>query len=260
MQAQRLPARQGVVWVIAGYRLFRANMPLLSLLTFGYLMIFTLLSLLPKNIGVIIFLLIQPMLILAIANACQSMDSKSRLLAAPDLLTGILSHKAELIRLGSLQVAASLLTVFFVGLVFLFLGLDIKADAVPSDQVWPVLVFVVLFALPLQLAFWFAPLLIGWHNLPPVKSLFFSLVATLRNWRAFTAYALTLFAILFLPTLLSQLAIQVSEVFGQVVARTIEVLILILVMPVILAGTYISYRDIFVAPAALPASQLPVDE
>ena len=51
MQARRLLARQGIVWVVAGYRLFRANPPLLTMLTFLYLMVFTVMLVLPAGIG-----------------------------------------------------------------------------------------------------------------------------------------------------------------------------------------------------------------
>ena len=49
MQARRLPARQGIVWVVAGYRLFRANPPLLTMLSFLYLMVFTVMLVLPGS-------------------------------------------------------------------------------------------------------------------------------------------------------------------------------------------------------------------
>jgi hypothetical protein len=43
---------------------------------------------------------------------------------------------------------------------------------------------------PLSLLFWHAPALVHWHGIAPVKSLFFSLVACLRNFWAFTIYSL----------------------------------------------------------------------
>ena len=43
---------------------------------------------------------------------------------------------------------------------------------------------------PLSLLFWHAPALVHWHGVPPVKSLFFSLLACSRNWRAMTVYTL----------------------------------------------------------------------
>ena len=42
----------------------------------------------------------------------------------------------------------------------------------------------------MSLAFWPAPALVHWHQVPPLKSLFFSAVAVLRNARAFLVYGL----------------------------------------------------------------------
>jgi hypothetical protein len=42
--------------------------------------------------------------------------------------------------------------------------------------------------LPLSMLFWHAPALAHWHGISPVKSLFFSMVACLRNFWAFTVY------------------------------------------------------------------------
>ncbi|NVO06854.1 MAG: hypothetical protein HXX19_13395, partial [Rhodoferax sp.] len=44
--------------------------------------------------------------------------------------------------------------------------------------------------IPLSLLFWHAPALVHWHGIAPVKSLFFSVVACLRNFWAFTVYSL----------------------------------------------------------------------
>jgi hypothetical protein len=43
--------------------------------------------------------------------------------------------------------------------------------------------------------FWHAPALVHWHGVPPVKSLFFSLVACLRNFGAFTVFSLVWMAV-----------------------------------------------------------------
>ena len=43
-----------------------------------------------------------------------------------------------------------------------------------------------LLHLPLFLMFWHAPALVHWHGVAPVKSLFFSVVACLRNWHSNT--------------------------------------------------------------------------
>ncbi|MDR2992120.1 MAG: hypothetical protein LBU72_09455, partial [Burkholderiaceae bacterium] len=43
---------------------------------------------------------------------------------------------------------------------------------------------------PVSLAFWHAPALVHWHGIPPLKSLFFSCVAVLKNTRPFLLYGL----------------------------------------------------------------------
>jgi hypothetical protein len=51
------------------------------------------------------------------------------------------------------------------------------------------------FYMPLSLMFWHAPALVHWYGVAPVKSLFFSLVACLRNFWAFTLYGLAWMAV-----------------------------------------------------------------
>ena len=244
MQARRLLARQGIVWVVAGYRLFRANPPLLTMLTFLYLMVFTVMLVLPAGIGGVLFPVLQPLLVFAIANGCRGIATAGRLVPLPYVLTDIRTRGRELVKLGSLQLIGSLL-VMLILLVF-----DVKPDPEKPDDLLQAMALAVALSSPLLLAFWFAPLLTGWHDVPPVKSVFFSFVACLRNWRAFAVYGLTLAAASFLSALLAVFAMQSFGGVGQIVAKAIEILMVIVMLPIFLAGTYVSYRDIFAMPAA----------
>ena len=239
MQARRLPARQGIVWVVAGYRLFRANPPLLTLLSFLYLMAFTVMLVLPAGLGGVLFPVLQPLLILVIANGCRGIATTGRRGPPPDLLAGIRTRRRELIKLGSLQLVGSLLVMLAM------FALGIKPDPEKPDELLPALALAVALSSPLLLAFWFAPLLTGWHEVPPLKSVFFSFVAAVRNLRAFVVYALTFAAITLVAATLAVFAVQVSDSFGQIVAKMIEILMVIFLLPIFLAGSYISYRDIF---------------
>jgi hypothetical protein len=49
--------------------------------------------------------------------------------------------------------------------------------------------------LPLSLMFWHAPALVFWHGVSPLKSLFFSLVACLRNLGAYLVYGVAWLAV-----------------------------------------------------------------
>ena len=46
---------------------------------------------------------------------------------------------------------------------------------------------------PLIMAYWYAPVLAGWHGFSPAKALFFSFVACARTWRAFLVYSCLLY-------------------------------------------------------------------
>ncbi len=41
---------------------------------------------------------------------------------------------------------------------------------------------------PVAMMFWFAPVLTAWHDVPPVKAMFFSVVSCWRNKGAFVVY------------------------------------------------------------------------
>jgi hypothetical protein len=241
MQARRLPARQGIGWVIAAFQLFRANPPLLTILGFFYLMLTMLMLVLPGGIGGAFFPLVQPMLMLIVANGCRSIASGKKLATPLDLLGEIRGRSKQLLQLGSLQLAGSLLVMLIV------LTLGLKPDPQKPEELIRVMALTAVLSSPLLLAFWFAPLLTGWQDVPPVKSVFFSLVATLRNWRAFLVYGLTLAAIILLPATLAVFATQVSASFGQVLSTAVEILIVVVLIPIFLAGSYVSYRDIFTA-------------
>ncbi|MFY9329343.1 MAG: BPSS1780 family membrane protein [Georgfuchsia sp.] len=234
-----MPARQGIVWVIAGYRLFRANPPLLTMLTFFYLMAFTLMLVLPAGIGGVLFPILQPLLALAIANGCRAIAATGRVGPPPDLLAGIRTRIKDMVKLGSLQLAGSVLVMLAM------LALGIESDPEKPDELLQAMALAVALSSPLLLAFWFAPLLTGWHEVPPLKSVFFSFVACLRNWRAFVVYGFALAVITLLAATLAVFAVQISEGFGQIVAKVVEVLMVIVGLPIFLAGGYISYRDIF---------------
>ena len=93
------------------------------------------------------------------------------------------------------------------------------------------------------MAYWYAPVLAAWHGYPAVKSLFFSFVAGVRNWRAFLIYVLGLLACGLGMILLS---VMVSAMLAG--AGKLSFLIAGFIgMPIVYASFYVSYRDVFVA-------------
>jgi hypothetical protein len=103
-----------------------------------------------------------------------------------------------------------------------------------------------LLSMPLILAFWFAPFLTGWEAVSPAKSLFFSIIAAWRNWRAMGMFAFgSLFVAGVVPGIFLILASQITGMALPVAFVALRVLLIFLVAPVLTASIYISYRDIF---------------
>jgi hypothetical protein len=100
--------------------------------------------------------------------------------------------------------------------------------------------------LPLSMLFWHAPALVHWHGLPPVKSLFFSLVACLRNFRAFVVFGLMWLSVLVL------VVVCVTTVGGLLgspsLAGDILFPVLLLLSAMFFTSLYFTFRDSFEPP------------
>jgi len=100
--------------------------------------------------------------------------------------------------------------------------------------------------LPLSLLFWHAPALVHWHGLPPVKSLFFSLVACLRNFWAFVVFGLMWLSMLVLVVVS---VTTVGALLGNPgLAGDILFPVLLLLTAMFFTSLYFTFRDSFEPP------------
>jgi hypothetical protein len=265
MQVKTLPALRGAFWLAAGFMLYRRNAPLLSMLTFANLLLVLFCSQL-KPVGPFLLILASPLVIVLIANACAAIEHyRQRQMTSQMLTQGLRQRINPLLRLGLLQAFSMMLVVIVVDR--LLPGIDpavlaslreaaeaadsaernarvaIALDATELGKLFLQLATIALLVLP---TFWFAPLLAAWHDTPPLKSVFFSLIAVWRNWRAFFVYAASavLLAVV-LPTVALSLFTLLSATLGKIVASVLQLMVLLVGLPVLASGTYCSYRDIF---------------
>lgn len=102
--------------------------------------------------------------------------------------------------------------------------------------------------LPVMMMLWFAPLLVAWHAMAPVKALFYSFVACWLNWRAFFAYGL---AVAFIAFLLPAAVLMLLSLVpgGAMRASPLALMfpLLLILLPTLLASFYASFRDVFEA-------------
>lgn len=265
MQAQRLPARHGALWLLASFRLFRANPPLMTALTMGYMAAMVIINFLPL-VGPIVLPLTLPLLTLVLANGCSAVERGQP--AHPlRLARGVKKNQVSLVRLGGLQLVGTLLILGIntvLESVFPLLdGMEQTApDQTGSAAVAAFMARLVIIAAPVLVAFWFAPLLVGWEDIPALKALFFSAVAGLRNWRAFATYGLTVAAIgVALPGLVLVIAAQISTGLASGLSVALRMMVIFILAPTLAASVFISYRDVFRSSAAIeePPTNLSAD-
>ena len=252
MDARRLPARHGVLWLLAGFALFRRHPPLMTALTFGYLLTVIVVNLIPK-VGPFLLPLILPTLTVMLANGCRAIE-RGQLFGSGTLITGIGAQRTGLMRLGGLHLVGSSLLVlggFALGEpINISDGID-PAEALELAGDFAVILFM---ASPLLMAFWFAPLLTAWDGVGAGKSLFFSFIASWRNWRAFTMYGLALILVGgVLPGLILVIAGLISQPLLAILSVALRMLLIFILAPVMVASVYLSYRDVFAAAAPEPA-------
>lgn len=247
MYARRLSARHGFVWLLAGLALFRRNPPLMTALTFGYLLTVVMVNVIP-GLGPILLPLLLPALTVMLANGCRAIE-QGKGFTGEILMSGLGPQRVGMIHLGGLHLIGSTALV----LVASVFGepINIKDGMTPeqAEALLTDLGILLLLASPLLMAFWFAPLLTAWNGVSAGKSLFFSFVASWRNWRAFAMYGLTLALVgAVLPGLILIIAGLISQALLDILSIALRMVLIFVLAPVMVASVYLSYRDVFDTP------------
>jgi hypothetical protein len=198
MQLIEVPAKTGYVWFRQGVWLFRRNPLAFLTVFFAYLFVMTLISRLPL-IGPFLPLLFIPGVAVGFMAACRNTIAKKPVWPTV-LVDGFRSYgqvvARRLLVLGALYIVAMgvifALSALVDGGVLLSLMLGNGPVGDPETVAASFNPLAVLLAMvcyiPVAALFWFAPILVAWHEIPPAKALFFSLVSCWRNRGAFVIY------------------------------------------------------------------------
>jgi hypothetical protein len=251
MQALTLPADRGLRWLIEGFAVFQRKPALLSFLVLGYWLTMAVVSAIPV-LGQLAGFILIPAFSVSLMNACRQIDKKEEL-PPRVLFSGFNRNPRTLFTLGLIYVLSTLAilgvsALFDGGLLFRML---VMAEAPTRETLEQSTIFIsaqltAVLLIPVILAFWFAPVLAAWHDMSAGKSLFFSLVACLRNWRPFLLYSLAVVVIgVFVPRLLDVL-LRAGDGVSQLLPTVITIAVSLILLPTLYASFYISYRDIFV--------------
>ena len=96
----------------------------------------------------------------------------------------------------------------------------------------------------IAMLFWHAPALVHWHGVSPVKSLFFSIVACVRNFPAFFVYLMAWIGLTMLVALGASLLFTAAA--GPVIGSVLMQLTLMVITAMFFTSQYFSYLDCFV--------------
>lgn len=250
MQALTLPARRGWQWLGEGFAIFRRNPPLLSLAVLATWFQLIFINALPV-IGGLLSSILLPAASVLLFHVCRDIE-QGRTFSPRLLVAGLRSAWKQLLGLGAVYLLATLLIVAFTALFddgMLFTALltghlpgaeEISDNAMLGAQI------ALLLLLPLLMAYWFAPPLVGWNRLPIAKAFFFSFFATLRNWRAMFMYSVAIAVWgAILPGLALLLVALILPEGSGALAGILTLPLLFILLPTLVASSYVSYRDVF---------------
>ena len=252
MQALTLPASRGWRWFSEGFMLFHKKQLILSLFVLSYWFSMALIDRLPV-IGQVVAMLLIPVFSVSLMNTCRLIAQGNR--PAPlSLFSGFRKNLRGLLALGVSYMVASFIILGISaavdnGILFrlIVLGIQPSEEALASGELMVAGQLALVLFSPLMMAYWYAPVLVAWHDLSAGKSLFFSFIACARNWRAFLVYVVTvlIFGTL-VPVLLASLLSSFFAKDGDMFSVILTSLIVLVLLPTLYASFYVSYRDVFV--------------
>ena len=276
-----VPASTGAQWVLAGLRTFKRQPMALSAMFTTYLlglMVISTVSQLFKVIpGIGPFLaLLGPLIALgllpAISLAMMVAASEAAHDHRPHLSLLLVAFRSDafrsraMLQLGLFYVVGLLLIVglstLFDGGTFasVYLGhTEITEEIAATSDFQTAMMACLILYLPLTLLFWHAPALVYWHSVAPVKALFFSAVACLRNFGAFMVYFLSWMAVamgfaIAMSLVLGVLSLAVPMSRGLL--NSVSLIMAIVLVTPFFCSIVFSFRDCFAPPDALePAPQ-----
>jgi hypothetical protein len=260
MKLNIVPAKQGLVWVKLGIRTFWRQPLAFTGLFFLFMAWVSVLSMVPV-IGSIIALLIMPAAILGLMVASE--QAAGGKFPMPTVL--MVAFRAGQQRLKAMLVLGVLYALSFLAVMALTTLVDggsfakvylanapITPEVVEAADFQMAIWLSTVLYIPMSMMFWHAPALVHWHGIPPVKSMFFSVVACWRNLGAFAVYLLA-WAAVFVTGAALILAIS-SAVGGSDLTAAVLMPGALLMSAMFFTSVYFSVKDCFDLPS--PGSEI----
>lgn len=224
-------AGRGIAWIGDGWRLFKPSALIWIVNVVLFLMITVAVQVVPF-VGGVAGALLAPVLAGGLMIGARAVQ-RGEALEVAHLFEGFREHTGSLVLVGVVYlVSVAILVLIAVGLM-LMIGVRVfdPAPGLPPDfalRVLLVVLVVLALAIPLTMAYWFAPALVALNGLKPVAAMKASFMGCLKNILPFLLFGLV--------AMLAGLVALIPLGLGWLVLG-----------PVLVAAMYASYRDIFYA-------------
>ncbi|MFZ2123049.1 MAG: BPSS1780 family membrane protein [Rhodoferax sp.] len=259
MKLKLVPARTGAAWVKLGMQTFFKQPLALAGLFVIFMAVMSLATMLPI-LGLPLAMTLLPAATLGLMAATRE-ATQGKFPMPLILFTAFRAAPAKvraMLKLGAMYTGGFMLVMgasYLVdggGFARLYLGGSAPtAELLQSPDFQTAMWVFIGLHLPLSLMFWHAPALVFWNDLPPLKSMFFSIVACFRNFWAFTIFGLS-----WMGTIV--LAVLALGTLGKLLGNPglLGVLLfpaLMLLASMFFTSLYFSYRDSFELEPPAPA-------
>ena len=267
MKLHIVPARTGLQWARLGVRVFWRQPKALAALFFVCMAVMSLATALPL-VGPAVALALLPSATLAMMVAAAE-ASHGRTPMPRVLLVAFRTGRERMhamLTLGALYAGGFLLIMGLSALLDegqfarVYMGGEpLTREVAESGSFQAAMWLSLLLYLPLSLLFWHAPGLVHWHGVPPVKALFFSFVACMRNLGAFTVYGLAWAGVFLLAGMIVSLvvALLAGLGLGAGLAGGVMVAAAMTLATMFFTSVVFTFRDSFDAPAPRGEPQPP---
>ncbi|PUE58639.1 hypothetical protein B9Z36_00205 [Limnohabitans sp. Rim8] len=251
MKLNVVPAKTGSLWVRQGIRAFWKQPLALSGLFFMFMASMSILSIVPV-LGGFLALMLLPAASLGLMAATREVELGKfpmPFILAAGFTTGK-DGKRNMLVLGVFYALGFIGVMGLSALVdggdfakLYLVGGSLEMDTLMKPEFQNAMWLSLMLYLPLSMVFWHAPALTHWHAVPVVKSMFFSTVACLSNWRAFLVFGL-MWSFIFLGTTLA--ITLISGAFGDNDFAAMALLpAMLMLAAMFFCSTYYSFKDCF---------------
>ncbi len=251
-----VPARTGIAWVKLGIKTFFKQPLAMGGLFFMFMALISLVSQLPF-VGAALALVVLPAATIGLMAATQ-VASEGKFPMPAVLFTAFRAGAKKtqaILMLGALY-AVGFLLVLGVSALFdggqfanFYLGGGAMTKEIISTAEFQMATWAAMaLYLPLSLMFWHAPALVHWHDVSPIKALFFSFIACVKNFAAMVVYFFMWLAVFSLGGLVLTL---VAAATGSESAVSFVMLPAALLMATMFfTSIYFTFKDSFITPSS----------